>query len=34
MTATSLVPVAMKAAGLDLGEVCSRLVDDVARNHG
>jgi len=26
--------VAMKAAGLDLGEVCSRLVDDVARNHG
>ena len=34
MTATSLVPVAMKAAGLDLGEVCSQLVDDVARNHG
>ncbi|MSS44667.1 D-alanine--D-alanine ligase [Cutibacterium sp. WCA-380-WT-3A] len=34
MTATSLIPVAMKAAGLDIGEVCSRLVDDVARNHG
>ena len=34
MTATSLVPVAMEAAGLDLGEVCSQLVDDVARNHG
>ncbi|WP_130866579.1 D-alanine--D-alanine ligase family protein [Acidipropionibacterium timonense] len=30
MTATSLVPVAMKAAGLDLGEVCSALVDDAA----
>lgn len=34
MTATSLVPVAMKAADLDLGEVCSRLVDDIAHSHG
>ncbi|MGK2310360.1 D-alanine--D-alanine ligase family protein [Cutibacterium sp. V970] len=34
MTATSLVPVAMEAAGLDLGEVCSELVDDVAHSHG
>ena len=33
MTATSLVPVAMEAAGLDLGQVCSHLVADVARNH-
>lgn len=33
MTGTSLVPVAMEAAGLDLGEVCSQLVDDAAR-HG
>ncbi|WP_027586341.1 D-alanine--D-alanine ligase family protein [Acidipropionibacterium thoenii] len=30
MTGTSLVPVGMRAAGLDLGEVCSRLVSDAA----
>ncbi|AXE40274.1 D-alanine--D-alanine ligase [Acidipropionibacterium virtanenii] len=30
MTDTSLVPVGMQAAGLDLAEVCSRLVADVA----
>ncbi|AFV91177.1 D-alanine--D-alanine ligase B [Acidipropionibacterium acidipropionici ATCC 4875] len=30
MTDTSLVPVGMQAAGLDLAEVCSRLVSDAA----
>lgn len=30
MTGTSLVPVGMRAAGLDLAEVCSRLVSDAA----
>lgn len=32
MTGTSLVPVGMRAAGVDLAEVCSRLVSDAAHD--
>lgn len=34
MTETSLVPLAMQAAGLDLGEVCSRLVQTAVSRTG